>query len=192
MTPITPERKIAIARANGAKSRGPRTPEGKAVSSMNALRHGLTASQPVLPGESQESFDLLLKDYIEEWEPEGPAEIGLVHRMVVSKWREQRAWTVETAALRSHMPAPAEEEPTTPDPAAHLTAAFTSFTGNSHFLDCFYRQENAVTRRFDRALDRLLDLQERRHAIHPRELTVRWVESRTSQPPEPPEPELRP
>src|SRR5258706_9525275 len=186
MTLMTPERKAAIARANGAKSRGPATREGRAVSSMNALRHGLTATQTVLPGESQESFDLLLKDYLEEWEPEGPAEIGLVHRMVISKWREQRAWTVETAALRSHMPAPAVEEPATPDPAADLTAAFTSYTGNSHFLDCFYRQENAVTRRFDRALDRLLDLQERRRAIHPRELTVRWVDSRKPEPSTPP------
>jgi hypothetical protein len=69
-----------------------------------------------------------------------------------------------------------------PDPADCLTAAFTSYTGNSRFLDCFYRQENAVTRRFDRALDRLLDLQERRHAIHPRDITVRWVDP----PPKPP------
>src|SRR5258707_1507912 len=105
MTPMTPERKTEIARANGAKSRGPKTPEGKAVSSMNALRHGLTASRPLLPGESQESFEELLKEYMEEYEPDGPAEIDLVHRMVVSKWREQRAWTVETAALSSHMPA---------------------------------------------------------------------------------------
>jgi hypothetical protein len=175
MTPITPERKTAIARANGAKSRGPKTPQGKAVSSMNALRHGLTASRPILPGESQESFDELLKDYLEEWEPEGAAEVGLVHRMVVSKWREQRAWTVETAALRGKM-GPALDDPSVPDAAAFLTAAFTSYTGNSRFLDCFYRQENAVTRRFDRALDRLLDLQERRYAIHPRDIRVTWVE----------------
>jgi hypothetical protein len=185
MTPMTPERKTAIARANGAKSRGPKTPEGKAVSSMNALRHGLTAARPILPGESQESFEELLKDYMEEWEPEGPAEIDLVHRMVVSKWREQRAWTVETAALRSHMGA-AQDDPTVPDPAACLTAAFTSYTGNSRFLDCFYRQENAVTRRFDRALDRLLDLQERRYAIHPREIKVTWVDPPKREPPTPP------
>jgi hypothetical protein len=185
MTPMTPERKTAIARTNGAKSRGPKTPEGKAVSSMNALRHGLTASRPLLPGESQESFEELLKEYMEEYEPDGPAERDLVHRMVVSKWREQRAWTVETAALRGHMPGSAQEDPTVPDPAASLTAAFTSYTGNSRFLDCFYRQENAVTRRFDRALDRLLELQERRHAITPREIRVTWVDPPGYAPPTP-------
>jgi hypothetical protein len=183
---MTPQRKSEIARVNGAKSQGPKTPEGKAVSSMNALRHGLTASRPLLPGESQECFDEILKDYMEEYEPVGRAEVDLVHRMVVSKWREQRAWTVETAALRSHMPGPANEEPAAPDPAACLTAAFISYTGNSRFLDCFYRQENAVTRRFDRAMDRLLELQERRHAIAPREIRVQWVEPGNTVSPPPP------
>src|SRR5258708_12103171 len=114
MTPMTPERKSAIARANGENSRGRKPPEGKAVSSMNAVRHGLTASRPLVPGESQESFEELLKEYMEEYEPDGPAERDLVHRMVVSKWREQRAWTVETAALRGHMPGLAQEDPTVP------------------------------------------------------------------------------
>src|SRR5712692_5712794 len=130
MTETTSQRKLESARLNGAKSRGPKTPEGKAVSSMNALRHGLTASGPLLPGESQESFDELLKEYMEEYEPDGPGERDLVHRMVVSKWREQRAWTIETAAFRSQM------EPGESDPAAGLSATFASFTGNSRFLDC--------------------------------------------------------
>src|SRR5260370_22347637 len=124
MTETTSERKLESARLNGAKSHGPKTPEGKAVSSMNALRHGLTASRPLLPGESQESFDELLKEYMEEYEPDGPGERDLVHRMVVSKWREQRAWTVETAALRSPMESPSQE-PDESHPAASLSAAFT-------------------------------------------------------------------
>ena len=165
----------ATSRLNGAKSRGPVTPEGKAVCSMNALRHGLTASRPLLPGESAESFDELLNEYIAEYKPLGRAEIDLVHRMVVSKWREQRAWTIETAAFTRHIAPPSSDEDNNIDPAAALSAAFTSFTGDSRFLDCFYRHENAITRRFDRALERLLDLQERRHAIQPRELRVAWV-----------------
>ena len=35
--------KIAASRANGRKSRGPRTPAGKSNSSCNAFRHGLAA-----------------------------------------------------------------------------------------------------------------------------------------------------
>jgi len=39
----------AASRRNGAKSRGPKSAVGKARAARNALRHGLRASDPVLP-----------------------------------------------------------------------------------------------------------------------------------------------
>ena len=42
---------IAANRLNVQKSTGPRTPEGKAASSSNALKHGMDAASIVIPGE---------------------------------------------------------------------------------------------------------------------------------------------
>ncbi len=47
---------IAASRANGAKSRGPVTEEGKAASSRNSLRHGLLAKMVLIEGESEAAF----------------------------------------------------------------------------------------------------------------------------------------
>ena len=60
---------IDAARRNGAKSHGPKTPEGKAISSMNALRHGLTAQAILLTNENSEAFQTLAAAYYEKFQP---------------------------------------------------------------------------------------------------------------------------
>ena len=55
-------------RHNGAKSRGPKTAEGKARSSQNAIKHGLRARRWVLlGGESEAEFKRLEAALIGEW-----------------------------------------------------------------------------------------------------------------------------
>jgi len=51
---------IAANRANAQHSTGPRTPEGKTASSMNALKHGADAASVVIPGEDPAQYDRLV------------------------------------------------------------------------------------------------------------------------------------
>jgi hypothetical protein len=51
------DRQIAANRANARRSTGPKTNAGKALSRMNALRHGLTAHKLLVNGESPQDFE---------------------------------------------------------------------------------------------------------------------------------------
>jgi hypothetical protein len=83
-------------RKNGAKSRGPRSPEGKARSAQNALRHGMRALQyVVLPDEDAVQFQALEAALLDELAPEGALQLVLARRVAVAAWRLARADRME-------------------------------------------------------------------------------------------------
>ena len=63
---------IETNRANAQFSTGPRTDEGKARSSQNARKHGLTAKQLAISPQDQEEFEDVLASYQREINPTGP------------------------------------------------------------------------------------------------------------------------
>jgi hypothetical protein len=77
-------------RRNAQMSTGPKTTEGKAAVSMNALRHGLRARTVVLPGENREEFNQLCDDLEIEWHPQSRTEQFYVEQMAVSQWKLTR------------------------------------------------------------------------------------------------------
>lgn len=82
----TPDQ-IAASRANGANSGGPATPEGKAVSKLNALKHGAHAAALLLPGEDEEELLSLRRMYIEEFLPRTASEKAMVENLLAARWR---------------------------------------------------------------------------------------------------------
>src|SRR5260370_5140337 len=84
-------------RRNAQKSTGPKTPEGKAAISMNALRHGLRARTVVLPGENCEEFNHLCDDLQVEWNPQSRTEHFYLEQMAVSQWKLTRMEVGEAA-----------------------------------------------------------------------------------------------
>jgi hypothetical protein len=93
---MTSEKQIEANRRNALKSSGPKTEEGKAKSRMNALRHGLTAEQAVLPHENEDDYEKLREGMLESYAPEDSAEIALVEELVSAYWRLMRLHRVET------------------------------------------------------------------------------------------------
>ncbi|HXM45183.1 MAG TPA: hypothetical protein VN924_28350 [Bryobacteraceae bacterium] len=89
-------RRIRASRANGARSRGPRTAGGKARSSQNAIRHGLLAKCVVMAGESSPGFDALLYQHQARFAPADGVDQGYVEEMAAATWRIRRAWAMET------------------------------------------------------------------------------------------------
>jgi hypothetical protein len=78
---------------------GPRTVEGKAKSSMNALKHGLAARTPLIPGEDEEEFKEFVWDVVEDLRPQGPVQAELAQRVAVLMWKRRRLAGAEEQAL---------------------------------------------------------------------------------------------
>ena len=102
--------RATISRQNGQKSPGPKTPEGMARSRFNALKHGLKAKLPVLPGEDAQEYQARLDAWIAALQPRNAVEhYLLVVRAVNLTWQLDRAQRAETARLaRIIREAPAE------------------------------------------------------------------------------------
>ena len=90
------ERQLDANRRNAAKSHGPITPEGRAAVRLNALKHGFTAAEIVLPTvEEKTDFEQFHFAFEQEYKPVGPTEEVLVEDMVVSRWRLNRIRKME-------------------------------------------------------------------------------------------------
>ena len=93
----TPQQKAAN-RRNAQHSTGPITPQGKAASKLNSLKHGLASQTHILPFESQADYDALEQALIDDLQPQGPAELLLVQRFAQKQWlvdrlaRTERGW----------------------------------------------------------------------------------------------------
>jgi hypothetical protein len=96
---MTTQARISANQANAQLSTGPKSPEGKERSRMNALKHGLRAETIVLPTEDPAELEAMYVEWIDEWKPPTGTRRQLVRRAVESAWRVNRCVRVETAAI---------------------------------------------------------------------------------------------
>src|SRR5205814_3211982 len=125
---MTSQLRSDTARANGAKSKGPVTEEGKQQSSRNALKHGLTARHSMLLAcEDEDQFQQVVDDYLSTYQPTNPVERDLVEEMISAKWRMRRLKTIEVALIDYEMERirpELEKKLSRFDPGIHAAASF--------------------------------------------------------------------
>jgi hypothetical protein len=149
-------------RANAAKSTGPITPAGKSKVAQNARKHGLTAKQIVLPGESEADYEHLLRAYTDQFQPETPLEFELVNVMAGARWRHRRLTALETGLYNKELTENREEiDGYHLSPAERIVWAYDMLSLRSHGFNALVRHDVALSRTHDRALRQLQSLREK-------------------------------
>jgi hypothetical protein len=105
----TPDARARANRSNALLSTGPRTDSGKQRSSLNALRHGLTAASAVLPSEDQAAYDAHRRGFFDEYQPATPTETQLTQELADTAWRLNRIPALEAALLDRAANPPSEQ-----------------------------------------------------------------------------------
>lgn len=141
---------LISSRINGAKSRGPKSPEGKRRSSLNATRHGLLAKGIVLQNESEQTFAILVAQHILKLNPTDDVEQCAIEEMVASIWRLRRLWAIEKRLFDRGI----EKSPEL-DEMDRIAGAFSALAAGPelHLLD---RYESRLHRTYHRSLHNFL------------------------------------
>jgi hypothetical protein len=154
--PGTTSARALTARINGARSRGPVSPEGKTRASRNALKHGLTAERwVVLWDEDVVAFDGLLRAWRERFAPACALEASLVRRLAEADWRLRRATRIELEIFGSY-------QHQDDDGANTLGLAMIRDGHGAGAFTSLMRYRGTAEREYHRLLGRLLERTERR------------------------------
>ena len=154
-------KQIAASRANGAKSKGPATPQGKLVSSRNSTRHGLFAETIVLEAEDTARFVELVESLFQEHNPRTPTEKILVENIAAARWRQWRIWGMQKVAFDHEVALPSP----TNDPPLRAVLAWRNSSESIRTHELLLRYEIALDRQISRALLRLQQLQAREVSV---------------------------
>jgi len=92
------EKQINANRKNAQKSTGPKTAEGKAAVSQNAVKHGLFTDS-LIRGENPAVYEAFHDEMLADLAPAGAVETMLAERVISLWWRLRRAERMQNQAL---------------------------------------------------------------------------------------------
>ena len=149
------QKKLDANRRNAQHSTGPTSDEGKAVASRNALKHGMYASNPLLPTEDAAEFEAFRNGLIQELRPRGPMEALLVDRIICNGWRIRRIGEIENWVITRKQES--EHRDRANQSPAEIMAA--EFMYHSHAFEEVSLHEQRLQRNMHAALRQLMQLQ---------------------------------
>ena len=101
---MTSEKQIEANKRNALVSTGPLTPEGKALVSQNAVKHGIFAKDLIITAgdgkEDEQEHKELLDGLILSLHPSGQMECLLVEKIAADYWRLRRVLRFESGSIR--------------------------------------------------------------------------------------------
>jgi hypothetical protein len=178
---------IAANQKNSQFSTGPTSEAGKAKSSLNAVKSGLTGRTVLLPGDDAAFYQTHVSQFIERYAPAGDEERNLVQSLADTEWRLLRipllemgiyaVGRLEFAGLFTN-----EDEAV----RKHLIEAQV-FLAYQRQLNNLSIQESRLRRQRDKDTATLRELQDRRKQRAKARLDTaarQYIRSRQQQPPQ--------
>jgi hypothetical protein len=95
---MSTQAQIKANRQNSKKSTGPKTDEGKAAVSQNAVKHGLFA-QSVIYGENEGDYEAFHEKFFAKLDPVGAVELFLAERAANLAWRLKRVERMQNEVI---------------------------------------------------------------------------------------------
>jgi len=152
-------------RENAKKSTGPRTPQGKVISSRNSLVHGMTSGKFLPPGADPQEFFQLLDQFRARFQPFDEVEDALVEPLVAAEFKMRSVRYLDAGLF--HYQAETNPMPEQFNKAGRSNPLAWAFHGDSAYYNSFsklMRYEGSLQREFSRALRDLSMLQADRRA----------------------------
>ncbi|MGC2656384.1 MAG: hypothetical protein WA324_00295 [Bryobacteraceae bacterium] len=166
------EAQLTANQANAQLSTGPKSAEGKAKSSLNAVRTGLTGKTILLPSDDAEAYTDHIASHVARWNPVTTEEHETVQDFAQTKWRlaripqlEEDLWALGSVMFANMF----EDQPDDIRPG--LIRAHTLLTFGKRF-DNLALQESRLMRHLNNLYKQLRELLAQREAA---ELDTRAV-----------------
>ncbi|MEJ7606220.1 MAG: hypothetical protein WKF37_08115 [Bryobacteraceae bacterium] len=144
-------------------STGPRTAEGKAISSQNSTRHGLTARTVVTKGENAQEYDQVHSGLLEQYCPGNDRELYFATEAIENAWRLRRAHRIEADTFDRYL-------------SGEMNAG-DAFHEHAKEFDRVRRYITSIERAMYRAIKELDLLQSVRFAVEQEEFAAELAEA---------------